>query len=91
VAYHQNSCSAQDARFIVIDGTGCGEDHLVGTVVLADKPDRSSRVKFDTRSDAPKEWCVDGAGGIGLFLQPIENHVVRRVLGAGDLCRIAAL
>ena len=69
----------------VIDGAGRREDHLVGAVMLGDK----TREVFAGECLNPLGRAEDGAAqrliGIRGLLQPVEDHVVRRVVGLADL------
>ena len=70
---------------VVIDGAGRRQDHLSGAVVLVDKAGKVRAVKGRHTLAWSQDGAPEGLFGIGPFLQPVEDHIVRRIERLPDL------
>ena len=62
-----------------------GEDHLVGAVMLADKARQVFAAEIRHAFGRAQNGAPDGLVGVCLFLQPVKDHIIRRIQRLTDL------
>ncbi len=71
--------------FIVIHRACCRKDHLFRTIMILDETlqIRAAEIRYPFRR--PKDGAPERLPRIGLFLQPVKDHIIRRIQRLTDL------